>query len=505
MANERFVATLIGVMSVAATVLAACTPDDHADSQSGSSAEPVVLTLANFASGLSQVPAVQYFVDRVEELSGGSLRVSVDGEWGGFTVDVEQHVVRAVAAGEIELAWVGTRVFDTLGINNFRALTAPMLIDNYPLQRAVIGSDIPDEMLAELDDVGVTGIAVLADGLRKPIAVDEPLLSPDDYDDLEFTALRSTTLADSIRALGAIPGEALADSRREGLSNGDIDGFEQSLVQYGANQIAYLAPYVTTNVNLWAIPVALIANPAAMEHLTDTQREWIMQAGADAADHSTDLADDEADLVPDLCEAGARFAEASAADLQAMHQAFADVFTTLDRDPQTKEFIEQIEELKEATDPGPALTVPPDCTGPADTQDASATETTTPSDEPADPAVAALNGTYRWTITRADALDHGITADKEPNLATFPLVFTMTMKDSTWRRTHRDRHRTWPDGDGSYTIDGDQITFEWPSEGHSQTYTYAVEADGSLNLVPEPPINPSDVFLWSTHAWERVD
>ena len=103
----------------------------------------------------------------------------------------------AVAAGEFDLAWVGARVFDTLGVNSFRALTAPMLIDSYPLQQAVIASDIPGEMLAELDQLDVTGIALLADGLRKPIAVDQPLLSPADFDGLTFTALRSATLADS--------------------------------------------------------------------------------------------------------------------------------------------------------------------------------------------------------------------------------------------------------------------------------------------------------------------
>jgi TRAP-type transport system periplasmic protein len=110
-------------------------------------------------------------------------------------------------------------VFDTLGLNSLRALTAPMLIDSYPLQRAVIASDIPGEMLADLDDVDVTGIAVLADGLRKPIAVDQPLMSPDDYADIRFTALRSRTHADSIRALGAIPGEALAASRNRSPSS----------------------------------------------------------------------------------------------------------------------------------------------------------------------------------------------------------------------------------------------------------------------------------------------
>ena len=83
-------------------------------------------------------------------------------------------------------------------------------------------------------------------------------------------------------------------------------------------------------------------------------------AAADAAERSPELSNREADLVADLCHAGARFADAADADLEAMHQAFARVFAALDQDPQTKQFIERIEELKEATDPGPASACPPD-------------------------------------------------------------------------------------------------------------------------------------------------
>ena len=80
-----------------------------------------------------------------------------------------------------------------------------MLIDSYPLQQAVLDSDIPAEMLAGLDELGVHGIAVLADGLRKPIAVARPLLRPADYEGITFQAFRSPEHAAAIRALGATP------------------------------------------------------------------------------------------------------------------------------------------------------------------------------------------------------------------------------------------------------------------------------------------------------------
>ena len=93
---------------------------------------------------------------------------------GGLAPDAEQQVVRDVSAGEIDLGWVGTRVFDTLDVKSFQALTAPMLVDSYALENAVIESGITEEMLDRLDDLGVVGLGVLPDGLRKPIGVTDP-------------------------------------------------------------------------------------------------------------------------------------------------------------------------------------------------------------------------------------------------------------------------------------------------------------------------------------------
>src|SRR5262245_42115713 len=202
------------------------------DDKAGGDADPVVLTMADATAGLYYNQAVQLFVDQVEELSDGELRVEVQSEWGDFAPDVEQQIVRDVAAGEADLAWVWTHAFDTLGVDAFRALNAPMLIDSYPLQQAVIASDIPGEMLATLDALGVTGLAVLADGLEKPIAVDHPLLSPADYQGINFTTRRSTVHTDAVLALGARTEVAIAGARMAGLRSGEIQGYEMNLLSF---------------------------------------------------------------------------------------------------------------------------------------------------------------------------------------------------------------------------------------------------------------------------------
>jgi TRAP-type C4-dicarboxylate transport system substrate-binding protein len=325
-----------------------------------------VLRLSNGYSSLEYVPAVAYFVNRVGELSDGALQIEVVHDRGknsdpGF----EQDIVRDVEAGNADLAWVGTRVFDTFGVTSFQALTAPMLIESYPLLQAVLDSDMPAQMLKGLDGLGVTGLGVLADSLRKPLAVDRPLLGPADWQGITFAVIRSNGQAAAIRALGATPTDAWGSPWLDkGLGSGEIQGVEKGLFairRYGS--LVGVAPYLTANVNLWPQAIALVANPARLSQLTDDQRGWLEQAAGEASAHSTGLVANESQIVADLCVGGARFVTASEAELAGLRQSFAPLYAELEQDPQTKTFIDRIQQLKEATPPGPALSIPPSCTG----------------------------------------------------------------------------------------------------------------------------------------------
>jgi TRAP-type transport system periplasmic protein len=477
----------LGALVLAATVAfpaAGCGGGGAGEDKAGGSGEPVVLRLANTNGEIGFTPAVEYFVKRVEELSDGEVRIETVDRWGDFASDAEQQVVRSVSAGEVDLGWVGTRVFDTLGVNSFQALTAPMLVDSYALENAVIEGGITEQMMQGLDEVGVVGLGVLADGLRKPTGVTAPILGPADWRGITFGTLRSNAQAEAIRALGATPAQVFGTEREKGIKNGTIHGFETSIWIHQRNpELTHLAPYVTSNVSLWPQMDVLVANPARIEALTVEQREWIVKAARDSAARSATLVDKDDQTLWDSCGAGARFAEASAADLVALRAIFAPVYANLQQHPETKAFIERIEALKESTPPEPALAIPSDCTGKAPEQ-AGGGEGTAP---------AYLNGTYRWVLTQADA-------DKVGDTDTgYPSVSTVTLKDG-----HLEGG-CFGSGGGTYTVDADRITFHSVEYGYDSTVTFSVDNEGNLHLTPVPPIDPGDAFTCFYKPWTKID
>jgi len=273
----------------AVAALAACTNGTGAD-KAGGPGEPVVLQLADLNSGLDYTPAVAYFVERVAAVSEGRLRIRVTSEWGDFAPDGDQRIARDVATGNADLAWVATRVFDTLGVTSFQALTAPMLIDSYALQNAVLASDIPSQMLRGLEPLGVTGLAVLAGGLRRPIAAKRPLLAPADWRGVKVVKVNSTAQVNAIKALGANPVSLNrgpgGPTRSEALATGEIDAFEINLLGWLLATDVSRAPHVSANVILWPTTMVLMANPERLSRLTKDQQGWLATAAADAAARS---------------------------------------------------------------------------------------------------------------------------------------------------------------------------------------------------------------------------
>jgi TRAP-type C4-dicarboxylate transport system substrate-binding protein len=358
MVTRRLIVPLVAAAALGSACTGASPGADKAGDVRG---ETIVLRMASTPWSLEDVPPIADFRRNVEALSSGTIRINVVDQWGDYAPDAEVQVVRAVASGKADLGWAGSRVFDTLGVPTFQALSAPMLIDSYPLEDAVLRSAAPSQMLPILTRIGVTGLAVLGDELRFPISIHRPLLTPADWRAVAVGTYRSQVQEDAIRALGARPVEAFGAFRSHDLANGTIQAFELDLRRYARQGLAAQAPYVAANVALWPEFNVLFANPSRLSSLTDQQRQWLEQAARDAADTSVGTARESDPSIGRACSMGARFASATEADLAAIRHSFAVVYEAIETDPRTRAFVQQIQRLKDSARPSPAPDIPAGC------------------------------------------------------------------------------------------------------------------------------------------------
>jgi TRAP-type C4-dicarboxylate transport system substrate-binding protein len=391
-AAERGVAAL--ALAMVLLLFGGCSGSSSNKAGGKQARKPVVLTLADYQSLPDEIGR---FTDGVTRLSHGAMHIDVETGWRRGQVRFENGLIGDVRAGKADLGAVGGRAWDSVGVNSFRALVAPLLIDSYSLQDRVLRSPLTPEMLEGLRRLGLVGVGILPGALRNPVGITHPLLEPSDYAGRRIGVQQSRVATATMRALGATPIWFPSEGAIAGF-----DGIEQSIGQIQGNGYYRVAKYITANVRLWPRPLVIFANGKAFAGLTPRQQRILRQAVATAVPAQTTQTrtTERTEGITQLCRGGrVRFLTASPADLAALRRAVQAVYDQLERDPQTRRFIEQIAAMRREVAPEPT----PGCGGRV----------------PPVSAAGLLDGVYRFAVTAAQV---PVGARVPENYGTFTLV-----------------------------------------------------------------------------------
>src|SRR5215472_14806351 len=340
------------VVAAALTIGVAACGTANLDKAGGPVSKPVVLTLAD---GESDISDAQPFANAVRSLSHGTLRIKIEGDWRPTDPNYETGLIRDVRAGKAQLGITASRAFDIVGIDSFQALQAPFLIDSYALERKVLDSGIPATMLAGLRPYGLAGLGILPGPLRRPLGFGRPLLAASDYQGARIGIRPSQATADTFRALGAIPVTQTRSTSAE--STAGLTGFEghANLIDAG---LAIPGAILTGNVVFEPRPNVIFMNQRAFGSLTPGERGVLFRAAAKARGAGIYQGNDLVS-VADLCHRGIKIVSASPADMAGLRAAVQPVYRTLDANPSTKTFIKQIAAMRQAAGDAPsAVTCP---------------------------------------------------------------------------------------------------------------------------------------------------
>ena len=258
------IARLAAMVAVVGLVTTGCTSNDRAGGNAGTTV--TTLTLGN-GNG-SPPEQLSTFAENVDKLSHGALKIVFKNDIHHPEPEYESSIVQDVKDGTYDLAWVGPRVFDTLGDTDFQAMLAPMLIDSQDLQAKVFDAGIPDEMLAGVDTIGVVGVGVLPGPLRRPMSKSDQFTSPDVFHGKVVGTQTSALSEAAYRALGASPVHL-----GTGAPIDQVDAYDPQIgLVWGNHYEEQGATDIVGNLNLWPRPLAIIAAPKAWERLSPGSR-----------------------------------------------------------------------------------------------------------------------------------------------------------------------------------------------------------------------------------------
>jgi TRAP-type C4-dicarboxylate transport system substrate-binding protein/beta-lactamase regulating signal transducer with metallopeptidase domain len=306
--------------------------------------------------GRPSEPYVTEFIEKVKTLSNGKITIEPVWDAGndteaGFETGVVQHITK----GDFDLGLVASRAWDNEGVTSFQALQAPFLITNDALAKAVATSDTATKMLESLSSAGVVGLTLWPEGLRYPFAFEpysKPFLSPEDFAGTTIQAFPSSVTSAILKALGAT---SIYEYRYgQSVLDGRIQGVEAGLI-FGQGTTMSFPGTATGNVVFSPKFQVLVANSAAFERLSDEQQNILREAATQAQKKSFADYPSEADAATDFCANGGRIVMTSDEQLAAFERAMQPVYTQLEQDPATADYIAAIRNLKASTEPSPGI------------------------------------------------------------------------------------------------------------------------------------------------------
>ena len=280
--TRLLIAMLVGLTLVAAawTMRAVAGGDGPAGKSGASRAVSLRLAILEYP-GKPGAVAAERFARRVDALSHGSLRVDVV-SWPARLAPatpirrVETSAIRAVRTNDVQLGLFPSHAFERQGVTTLRPLQAPFLITSLTHAAGVAGSPASARLQAGLEQISLTGLGLVPEGLYRPFGFLKPLLVPADFDGARIRADSSRTTRAVLRALGARPVDLDA---RQG-DTGVYSGFDNDAEVVPQSDDAFPRfAYTADDVVLFPRFAVVVASNQALRRLRGEQRRALRSGG----------------------------------------------------------------------------------------------------------------------------------------------------------------------------------------------------------------------------------
>lgn len=457
--------------------LTGCFAEDDATKAGGSSG-PVTLRLGT--PDVMDTPAgdqIQEFGRRVRALSDDQLRIEPVWHAAGPRPGWDDRTADMLTDGELDLALIPSRAWDSEGVASLRALNTPFLVTSDELLAEVLSGEMARKLMSGLDEAGVIGLALFPEGLRHPFGFERALLGPADYRGQTIRAGVSETTYAMFEALGAKANEKAFNAH----------------IHAGAESSYVLAPAGTAagNVTFYPKVSSLVVSAEVFGDLTPDQRETLERAATGTRKWAIETSPTDAEAARTFCADGGAIVSASEREVAALKRAVQPVIAELQRDRHTKEIIDAIREMKQSIAVSAAASRT--CGDPADAGGQEVAARSTP-----------LDGVYRFEVTDEQLRAAGVT---EPGaIAEEHGLFTWTFSDGgyCWEAKAPNEQSTTEECD-SYSVEGDRLVMNFPT-GPPDVYRWRKTADGDLDLtyLSGLPKDSAVARAWVAKPWTWI-
>lgn len=287
--------------SDAGTTSDAVAPDDAAGTESGDAAgdtgtEPIgpevtlVYAEVNPLEGTIVGQTATAFKEKVEELSGGSIKIDIQANG---VLGAESDVLDTMlgGGGTIDMARISAFALTSYGGEKSSLLSVPFTFVNRDHFWNFATSDLAKEFLLEPHEngSGIRGLFYGEEGFRHFFTVN-PIEGMDDLAGMKIRVSNDPIMNGMVEGLGANPTVVAMGELYSALQTGVVDAAEQPIANYQANAFPEVAPNIILDGHtLGAIQVVI--TDEAWDSLTPEQQQVLTEAGEYASQLNREISE----------------------------------------------------------------------------------------------------------------------------------------------------------------------------------------------------------------------
>jgi tripartite ATP-independent transporter DctP family solute receptor len=288
-------------------------------------AQDIKPRLIRFGYGLNeqsnQGRATKVFVDEVDKLSGGKMKIRA---FGAASLGSDVQMQQALVGGAQEMMVGSTATL--VGITKEMALwDTPFLFNNAQEADAVLDGPVGSKVKAKLEEKGLVGLVYWENGFRNLTNNKRAVAKLEDLDGIKLRVMQNNVFLDSFRTLGANAIPLPFSELFSALETKAVDGQENPFNTILSSKFYEVQKYLTVTNHVYS-PWIVTVSKKFWDGLSPAEKKVLMDAAVKSRDFERkDTRDEAAKALADLKAKGMQINELSPAEAGRMRDKLTKV------------------------------------------------------------------------------------------------------------------------------------------------------------------------------------
>lgn len=259
------------------------------------------------------------FAEIIKEKTGGEITLDA---FHSSQLGSERELIEGMQMGTVDMAVISTAPLAGF-TKSFLVYDLPFIFPNSAAAHKVLDGEIGQKSLADLDKIGIVGLAFYENGFRQVTNSVRPIVKPEDARGLKIRTMENKIHMASFRAVGANPVPMAFGELFTALQQKTIDAQENPLPIIFTSKFYEVQEFCSMTNHFYS-PAPLLMSKAVWNKLTPEQQTIIKDAAVEArAYQREELAKQDAAFVKSLADAGMKMNDVDqAAWLKAMEPVY---------------------------------------------------------------------------------------------------------------------------------------------------------------------------------------